>query len=398
MVSVDHLHAPQVSVREQAAILVTALRRSRTATFRALTTDCEGTLVVVARFLALLELFREGAVVFEQVDPLGELHIRWTGTDEGDVEVPTSSTRRSSLRATTTAATTAATSPSPPTYRTTPRSTCGRRAPMTTPDEQPEREDDGVPLRTALEAILMVVDEPVGEVTLAQVAERPTEEVVAELRSLAAEYDEQGRGFELRQVAGGWRFYTRANAAAYVERFVLDGQQARLTQAALETLAVVAYRQPVSRARVSAVRGVNVDGVMRTLVARGLVEESGDEGESGATLYRTTSYFLERLGLRDIDELPDLAPTCPRWTPSTTWLGTPHELTTTTTRASGCSGCSPRPGSAAGAPASSSSRRAASRSTARRSWCRACASTRPRRSSRSTACASRPRRTTSTSR
>ncbi len=183
---------------------------------------------------------------------------------------------------------------------------------MTTPDEQPvEREDDGVPLRTALEAILMVVDEPVGEVTLAQVAERPTEEVVAELRALAAEYDEQGRGFELRQVAGGWRFYTRANAAAYVERFVLDGQQARLTQAALETLAVVAYRQPVSRARVSAVRGVNVDGVMRTLVARGLVEESGDEGEGGSTLYRTTSYFLERLGLRDIDELPDLAPYLP---------------------------------------------------------------------------------------
>jgi segregation and condensation protein B len=183
---------------------------------------------------------------------------------------------------------------------------------MTTPDEQPfEREDDGVSLRTALEAILMVVDEPVREVTLAQVAERPTEEVVAELRALAAEYDEQGRGFELRQVAGGWRFYTRASAAAYVERFVLDGQQARLTQAALETLAVVAYRQPVSRARVSAVRGVNVDGVMRTLVARGLVEDSGDEGESGSTLYRTTSYFLERLGLRDIDELPDLAPFLP---------------------------------------------------------------------------------------
>ena len=183
---------------------------------------------------------------------------------------------------------------------------------MTTPDEQPvDRADDGVPLRTALEAILMVVDEPVGEVTLAQVAERPTEEVVRELHALAAEYDEQGRGFDLRQVAGGWRFYTRAVAAAYVERFVLDGQQARLTQAALETLAVVAYRQPVSRARVSAVRGVNVDGVMRTLVARGLVEDSGEEGEGGSTLYRTTSYFLERLGLRGIDELPDLAPYLP---------------------------------------------------------------------------------------
>ena len=172
-------------------------------------------------------------------------------------------------------------------------------------------DDEGPALRTALEAILMVVDEPVGEVVLAQVTERPTEEVRSALRQLAAEYDEAGRGFELREVAGGWRFYTRASCAAYVERFVLDGQQARLTQAALETLAVVAYRQPVSRARVSAVRGVNVDGVMRTLVTRGLVEEAGHDGEGGATLYRTTSYFLERLGLRSLDELPDLAPFLP---------------------------------------------------------------------------------------
>jgi segregation and condensation protein B len=174
-----------------------------------------------------------------------------------------------------------------------------------------ETADDAPPLATALEAILMVVDEPVSEVLLAQVTERPTEEVLEALRGLAAGYDESGRGFELRQVAGGWRFYTRASCAPYVERFVLDGQQARLTQAALETLAVVAYRQPVSRARVSAVRGVNVDGVMRTLVARGLVEEAGHDGEGGATLYRTTSYFLERLGLRSIDELPELAPFLP---------------------------------------------------------------------------------------
>jgi segregation and condensation protein B len=194
------------------------------------------------------------------------------------------------------------------------------------PDEQPDQQevqlahlahlgdDEGPALRTALEAILMVVDEPVSEVLLAQVTERPTEEVLEALRGLATEYDEAGRGFELRQVAGGWRYYTRASCAAYVERFVLDGQQARLTQASLETLAVVAYRQPVSRARVSAVRGVNVDGVMRTLVARGLVEEAGREdglGEGGAILYRTTSYFLERLGLRGIDELPDLAPFLP---------------------------------------------------------------------------------------
>jgi len=172
--------------------------------------------------------------------------------------------------------------------------------------------DDGSPsLSTALEAILMVVDEPVREVLLAQVVERPTEEVVTALHTLARDYDESGRGFELREVAGGWRFYTRASCAAYVERFVLDGQQARLTQAALETLAVVAYRQPVSRARVSAVRGVNVDGVIRTLVARGLVAEAGSDGESGSILYRTTPHFLERLGLRDLDELPELAPFLP---------------------------------------------------------------------------------------
>ena len=185
------------------------------------------------------------------------------------------------------------------------------QAPDEQRDERDERIDDGVPLRTALEAILMVVDEPVGDVTLAQVTERPTEEVAAALPGLAQEYDEQNRGFELREVAGGWRFYTRASAAAYVEKFVLDGQQARLTQAALETLAVVAYRQPVSRARVSAVRGVNVDGVMRTLLARGLVEEAGHDGEGGSTLYRTSSYFLERLGLRSIDQLPELAPFLP---------------------------------------------------------------------------------------
>src|SRR5207302_2240140 len=144
-------------------------------------------------------------------------------------------------------------------------------------------------VRAALEAVLLVVDEPVAEVVLAQVVERPTEEVGRLLRELAAEYDAQDRGFELRQVSGGWRLFTRADCAPYVERFVRDGQQARLTQAALETLAVVAYRQPVSRSRVAGIRGVNVDAVMRTLVTRGLVTEVGTEHESGAILYGTTS-------------------------------------------------------------------------------------------------------------
>ncbi|MFD5563651.1 SMC-Scp complex subunit ScpB [Kitasatospora griseola] len=157
----------------------------------------------------------------------------------------------------------------------------------------------------------MVADEPVAEGRLASVLAASAREVAAVLRELAAEYTAQGRGFELRQVAGGWRFYSRAECSAAVERFVLDGQQARLTQAALETLAVVAYRQPVSRGRVSAVRGVNCDGVMRTLVQRGLVEEAGTEPETGAILYRTTNYFLERMGLRGLDELPELAPFLP---------------------------------------------------------------------------------------
>jgi segregation and condensation protein B len=180
-----------------------------------------------------------------------------------------------------------------------------------TPEPGTQRPEDQPGLRPALEAVLMVVDEPVSDVTLAQVVERPTEEVRQALSALAAEYDADGRGFQLREVAGGWRFYTRAECAPVVERFVLDGQQARLTQAALETLAVVAYRQPVGRARVGAIRGVNVDGVLRTLVSRGLVAEVGTDPESGATLFGTTRYFLERLGLSSLDELPELAPFVP---------------------------------------------------------------------------------------
>jgi len=167
--------------------------------------------------------------------------------------------------------------------------------------------DELPPLRAALEAVLLVVDEPIAEVMLAQVVERPTDEVAQVLRELAREYDADGRGFELRNVSGGWRFYTRAACAPFVERFVRDGQQARLTQAALETLAVVAYRQPVSRSRVAAIRGVNVDAVMRTLVARGLVTEVGSESESGAILFGTTPFFLERLGVAGLDELPPLS-------------------------------------------------------------------------------------------
>jgi segregation and condensation protein B len=160
-----------------------------------------------------------------------------------------------------------------------------------------------------IEAILMVVDEPVSELTLATVLEVPQEEISHALAELTESYGE--RGFALKSVAGGWRFYSHPDSAAVVEKFVLDGQQSRLTQAALETLAVIAYRQPVSRARVSAIRGVNVEAVMKTLVTRGLVEEYGLEPETGAILYKTTNYFLERLGLNSLEDLPALAPYLP---------------------------------------------------------------------------------------
>lgn len=166
-------------------------------------------------------------------------------------------------------------------------------------------------LRPSLEALLMVADQPMDVATLASAVGHTSDDVDAALSALAEEYTQQGRGFELRNVAGGWRFYTREEYAAVVEAHVLEGQQARLTQAALETLAVVAYKQPVSRARVSAIRGVNVDGVMRTLLTRGLVEEAGQDESSGAHLYRTTNYFLERIGVTSLDELPELAPYLP---------------------------------------------------------------------------------------
>ena len=165
--------------------------------------------------------------------------------------------------------------------------------------------------RSALEAVLMVVDEPVTEVALASALELPVDDVRGHLHALEEEYAAAQRGFTLRSVAGGWRVYSRSDFAPVVEKFVLDGQQAKLTQASLETLAVIAYRQPVSRARVSAVRGVNVDGVVRTLTSRGLIEEVEDLGESGAMLYRTTPYFLQRMGLSSLDDLPALAPYLP---------------------------------------------------------------------------------------
>ncbi len=171
--------------------------------------------------------------------------------------------------------------------------------------------DNSANVAGALEALLLLAAEPVSDFELAQAVGVPESVVSETLAELVAFYEETGRGFELRQVAGGWRYYTREEHADLITRYVTEGQQSKLSQAALETLAVVAYTQPISRGRVSAVRGVNVDGVMRTLLARGLIEEAGHDPESGALLFATTSYFLERMGLQSLDDLPPLAPQLP---------------------------------------------------------------------------------------
>lgn len=174
----------------------------------------------------------------------------------------------------------------------------------------PDLSEDSA-LDAALEALLLVVDVPAGEELLADTLGESVARVRDALRRMAGSYAESRRGIDLRRAGEGWRFYTRELYAPYVERYLLDGRRTKLTRAALETLAVVAYRQPVTRSRVAAVRGVNVDGVIRTLVGRGLIEEAGTDSETGGTLYCTTELFLERLGLSSLKDLPPLAPLLP---------------------------------------------------------------------------------------
>ncbi|MDX1892003.1 SMC-Scp complex subunit ScpB [Mycolicibacterium sp. 050158] len=175
--------------------------------------------------------------------------------------------------------------------------------------EPPEMDDSQ--LGAVLEAMLLIVDTPVTVDALATALGQPAYRVAAKLRLLADEFAARDSGIDLREAGGGWRMYTRARYAPYVERLLLDGTRSKLTRAALETLAVVAYRQPVTRVRVSAVRGVNCDAVMRTLLARGLITESGTDSETGAVTFATTELFLERLGLSSLTDLPDLAPLLP---------------------------------------------------------------------------------------
>lgn len=203
------------------------------------------------------------------------------------------------------------------------------RPPEDSPDGYADLHEFPGGAKAALEAVLMVLDQPATATELASglnLTVAVVEHLLAELQreysgytvkapdmddASIAGFSSSPRGFELRSIAGGWRIYSRSDFADIVGRFVLEGQTARLTQAALETLAVIAYRQPVSRARVSAIRGVNVDSVVRTLTQRGLIEDSGNDPESGAILYRTTSYFLERMGIGSVAELPQLSPHLP---------------------------------------------------------------------------------------
>jgi segregation and condensation protein B len=191
---------------------------------------------------------------------------------------------------------------------------------VSTPADEPVQvaQDDALPdvsgdetLIAALEALLLVVDSPVNEDALATAVEQPVERVTEMLRTMAEDLKDRDSGMDLRRVGEGWRLYTRDVYAPFVEKLLLDGQRSKLTRAALETLAVIAYRQPVTRSRVAAVRGVNVDGVIRTLLARGLIEETGADADTGGALYVTSELFLERLGLSALSDLPPIAPLLP---------------------------------------------------------------------------------------
>jgi len=190
-------------------------------------------------------------------------------------------------------------------------------APETAPDAPERGLAEGVDLARALEAIFMVVDEPQSVVGLASAVGRPVKEVRAAIAELVADFDGEPtgdgaprprRGFELREVGGGWRIYVRAEFDDAVRDFVHTQAPAKLSQAALETLAVIAYKQPISRGAVASIRAVNVDSVVRTLLSRGLITEAYTDSETGAIHYETTELLLTQLGINSLDELPPISP------------------------------------------------------------------------------------------
>lgn len=167
--------------------------------------------------------------------------------------------------------------------------------------------NESVDLTALVEALLLISDEPLTSIGLAATLGFTTEKIDAAFGALVKKYNSDSHGIEIRTVAGGYRFYTKPSLGTWIERYVRDGQVARLTQASLETLAVIAYKQPVTRARISAIRGVNVDGVVKTLETRGLIEIVQTDPETGALLYGTTNLFLEKLGVSSLKDLPEIA-------------------------------------------------------------------------------------------
>lgn len=167
--------------------------------------------------------------------------------------------------------------------------------------------NENVDIENLVEALLLVSDEPLTSMGLASTLGFTVDKIDAAFNSLVKKFNSDTFGIEIRTVAGGYRLYTKPHLGPWIERYVRDGQVARLTQASLETLAVIAYKQPVTRARISAIRGVNVDGVVKTLETRGLIEIVQTDSESGALFYGTTSQFLEKMGLATLEELPDIA-------------------------------------------------------------------------------------------
>ena len=294
-VDLDHVAPIRLSVAEAVDELVDELPRAGRITFRRLTGGLVERLEVIVRFLALLELFKQGLVELEQADAFGDIEIRWTGGEAGSRRRPGSrGRRRRRLRGV---------SMSDPEELLDPL-----RLDQDAEPDAPRRPDAAADVVRAIEAIVLVATEPVPPDLLAQLLELPVVTVEQLCQRLAGAYDGGGARVQLVRVAGGYRYQSHPDLAPYVERFVLEGQSARLSAAALETLAIVAYKQPLSRAQVAAIRGVDPDAVLRTLQCRGYVDQVGrDPGPGQAVLWGTTPLFLERLGLDSVADLPPIA-------------------------------------------------------------------------------------------
>ena len=307
VVDTEHIAPVRASVRDAVETVLRLLPEGEPMSFRSLVAGVEHRVEFVVRFLAVLELYKQGLVDLVQFTNFGDLTVRrlqagesldvttldydeWdepgaaSSSDEADDDVQDDNVERGMP---------------------------DRRGSATVSDEHVvdlgEDRDDAREAARAVEAVLMAATEPVEAQLLAELLEMSITDVEALCDDLAASYEHEARGFVIARVAGGYRFQTHPDLAPYVERYVLEGQHSRLSAPALETLAIVAYKQPISRGQISAIRGVNVEATMTTLLQRGYVEEIGrDPGPGQAVLYGTTTQFLERLGLNSVRDLPSL--------------------------------------------------------------------------------------------